>query len=94
MARIKQSSIEEVRARVDLADFISNYVSLKKSGAAFKGLSPFAHEKTPSFYVYPEKGFYYCFSTSQGGDLFKFAMTKESELSRSGSSSLSNTDIP
>lgn len=77
MARIKQSSIEEVRARVDLADFISNYVSLKKSGAAFKGLSPFAHEKTPSFYVYPEKGFYYCFSTSQGGDLFKFAMTKE-----------------
>ena len=77
MARIKQSSIEEVRARVNLADFISNYVALKKSGSALKGLSPFTHEKTPSFFVYPEKGFYYCFSTSQGGDLFKFAMVKE-----------------
>lgn len=77
MARIKQSSIEDVRARVSLADFISNYVNLKKSGSALKGLSPFTHEKTPSFFVYPEKGFYYCFSTSQGGDLFKFAMIKE-----------------
>ena len=51
MARIKQSSIEEVRARVNLADFISNYVALKKSGSALKGLSPFTHEKTPSFFV-------------------------------------------
>ena len=77
MGRIKQSSIEEVRSRVGLADLISNYVSLKKSGSAYRGLSPFSHEKTPSFFVYPDKGFYYCFSTSQGGDIFKFVMAKE-----------------
>ncbi|MBQ6534330.1 MAG: DNA primase [Opitutales bacterium] len=77
MPKIKQSSIEEVRARVSLVDLISPYTPLKKSGAAYKGLSPFASEKTPSFFVYPDKGFYYCFSTSQGGDLFKFIQVKE-----------------
>ncbi len=77
MARIKASSIEEVRSRVSLVDFISAYTPLKKSGASYKGLSPFTNEKTPSFFVYPDKGFYYCFSTSQGGDLFKFAQIKE-----------------
>jgi len=77
MARIKASSIEEVRARVSLYDVVSAYVNLKKSGSSYKGLSPFTNEKTPSFFVYPDKGFYYCFSTSQGGDLFKFVQVKE-----------------
>ena len=52
-------------------------MSLRKAGSSYKGLSPFATEKTPSFFVYPDKGFYYCFSTSQGGDIFKFVQTKE-----------------
>ncbi len=77
MARIKASSIEEVRSRVNIVDLISAYTPLKKSGASYKGLSPFTNEKTPSFFVYPDKGFYYCFSTSQGGDLFKFVQIKE-----------------
>ncbi|MBR4596859.1 MAG: DNA primase, partial [Opitutales bacterium] len=77
MPRIKDSSIEEIRNRVNILDLVSSYVSLKRSGAAFKGLSPFTSEKTPSFFVYPDKGFYYCFSTSQGGDLFKFVQVKE-----------------
>ena len=77
MPRIKDSSIAEIRNRVNILDLVSSYVSLKRSGAAFKGLSPFAAEKTPSFFVYPDKGFYYCFSTSQGGDIFKFVQVKE-----------------
>ncbi len=77
MPMISQASIEELRSRVNIYDLVSQYVSLKKSGSQYKGLSPFTTEKTPSFYVYPDKGFYYCFSTSQGGDLFKFVQVKE-----------------
>ena len=77
MGRIKASSIEEVRLRVNLVDLISPYTPLKKRGSAYVGLSPFQNEKTPSFYVYPDKGFYHCFSSSQGGDLFKFIQVKE-----------------
>ena len=77
MPRIKKSCIEEIKARVSVYDVVSAYVNLKKSGSAYKGLSPFANEKTPSFFVYPDKGFYYCFSTSQGGDIFEFIKIKE-----------------
>lgn len=78
MPKIKDSCIEDIRNRVNIYDLVSQYVSLKRSGAHFKGLSPFTVEKTPSFFVYPDRGFYYCFSTSQGGDIFKFVQTKES----------------
>ena len=77
MPKIKASSIEELKARVNIYDVVSAYVSLKKSGSSYKGLSPFTTEKTPSFFVYPDKGFYYCFSTSQGGDIFEFIKIKE-----------------
>ena len=77
MPRIKDSSIDELRNRVNIYDLVSLYVSLKKSGSSYRGLSPFSSEKTPSFFVYPDKGFYYCFSTSQGGDIFKFVQVKE-----------------
>ena len=62
---------------MNITDVVSDYVALKKSGSYYKGLSPFTQEKTPSFFVYPDKGFYYCFSTSQGGDIFKFIQVKE-----------------
>jgi len=75
--KIKRSSIDDVRARVSLYDVVSPYVNLKKAGAKWKGLSPFSHEKTPSFHVDPGKNLYYCFSTGQGGDIFKFVQTKE-----------------
>ena len=78
MPKIKDSCIEDIRNRVNIYDLVSLYVNLKRSGAHFKGLSPFSVEKTPSFFVYPDRGFYYCFSTSQGGDIFKFVQTKES----------------
>ncbi len=77
MPRIKQSCIETVRAQVNLADVVGAHVQLKRVGNRFLGLSPFSNEKTPSFNVHPDKGFYYCFSTSQGGDVFKFVQTVE-----------------
>jgi len=75
--KIKRSSIDEVRARVSLYDVVQPYVTLKKAGAKWKGLSPFTQERTPSFYVDPGKNLYYCFSSGQGGDIFKFVQTKE-----------------
>ncbi len=72
MPRIKQSSIDEIKAKIPIEMLIGDYVALKKSGSIYKGLSPFSQEKTPSFTVNAEKGFYYCFSTSQGGDMFSF----------------------
>lgn len=78
MPKIKESCIEEIKSKVNIYDLVSQYVALKRSGSSFKGLSPFTVEKTPSFFVYPDKGFYYCFSTSQGGDVIKFVQTKES----------------
>ncbi len=77
MARLKRSCIDDLRARVNIYDVVSPYVTLKKAGAKWKGLSPFNAEKTPSFHVDPAKNLYYCFSSGQGGDIFKFVQTKE-----------------
>jgi DNA primase len=52
-------------------------VQLKRSGKSWKGLSPFTQEKTPSFCVHPDRGFYKCFSTGEGGDVFSFVMKQE-----------------
>lgn len=60
-----------------MVTLIGDHTALKKAGSSWKGLSPFAAEKTPSFYVHPDKGFFYCFSTNQGGDIFRFLMLKE-----------------
>ncbi len=77
MPRIKQSSIDEIKMKVPIETLIGGYVQLKKSGSIYKGLSPFSQEKTPSFTVDPNKSFYYCFSTSQGGDMFDFVQKME-----------------
>jgi DNA primase len=69
---------EEIRARLDFRELVSEYVALKPSGRdKWKGLSPFSKEKTPSFYVDVAKGVWYCFSTKQGGDPFDFLMKVE-----------------
>jgi DNA primase len=65
-------SVQRIKDRLNIVDVISPYVELQKAGRHFKGKSPFTNERTPSFYVSPDKGMYYCFSTSQGGDMFKF----------------------
>ncbi|HEX6462415.1 MAG TPA: DNA primase [Candidatus Saccharimonadales bacterium] len=68
---------EEVRSRLDIVDVIGEYVRLQRAGRSFKGLSPFTDEKTPSFFVSPEKQIWHCFSTNKGGDVFSFIMEVE-----------------
>lgn len=72
-----QDAKEEVRARLNIEDVIGEYVQLKRSGRNFKGLSPFSGEKTPSFYVSPEKHIWHDFSSGRGGDIFGFIMEVE-----------------
>ena len=77
MPLITKKSIEDIRSRADIVALVGDYTNLSRSGNRWKGLSPFAAEKTPSFFVNPDEGFYYCFSTAQGGDIFKFLMVRE-----------------
>ena len=77
MPRVAHSSIEAIKHQVNLVDVVSPYVQLKRAGGSWKGLSPFTQENTPSFYVHPDRGFYKCFSTGEGGDLFTFIMKVE-----------------
>lgn len=70
-------TVEQIKAKLSIVDVVSPYVKLTKSGRNWKGLSPFNKEKTPSFYVNPERGTYYCFSSSQGGDQFEFIQKME-----------------
>jgi len=74
---ISRETIEEVKNRVDIIDVISDFVTLKKSGQNYKALSPFANEKTPSFFVVPAKGIFKDFSSGKGGDAFTFVMEHE-----------------
>lgn len=69
--------VQQIKERLDIVEVVGQYVKLTKSGKNYKGLSPFKKEKTPSFYVSPDKGMYYDFSTSQGGDIFSFVQTME-----------------
>ncbi len=76
--RIPQPFIDEVIARADLVEVIGARVALKKMGGRdFKGLCPFHNEKTPSFTVSPEKGFYYCFGCGAHGTAIGFLMNHE-----------------
>jgi DNA primase len=72
-----QTFIDDLRARADIVQVIQDYVPLKKSGATWKGLCPFHGEKTPSFHVNPDKGFFYCFGCQAGGNVFKFVELQE-----------------
>ena len=66
--------LDEIKIRLKVSTVVSKHVSLKKRGKEFVGLSPFKNEKTPSFTVNDEKGFYHCFSTSEHGNIFDFIM--------------------
>jgi DNA primase len=66
--------LEEIRSKVDIVDFISDYVQLKKSGQNYKGLCPFHSEKTPSFMVSQSKQIFHCFGCGVGGDVVSFLM--------------------
>ena len=66
--------LEEIKSRIDIVDFISDYVQLKKSGQNYKGLCPFHSEKTPSFMVNQAKQIFHCFGCGIGGDVISFLM--------------------
>ncbi len=71
------SLLDDIRARLPVSQVVGRKVALKKAGREWKGLSPFKTEKTPSFYVNDQKGFYHCFASGEHGDIFKFVMTTE-----------------
>jgi DNA primase len=72
MALFPQRFIDDLKQQADIVVVIQDYVSLKKTGATYKGLCPFHGEKTPSFHVTRDKGFFHCFGCGVGGDVFKF----------------------
>lgn len=72
-----QDAKEEIRARLNIEDVIGEYVQLQRAGRNFRGLSPFTGEKTPSFYVSPDKNIWHDFSSNKGGDVFSFVMEVE-----------------
>lgn len=74
---IDQSTIDKIFASIDIVEVIGDFVNLKKTGANFKGLSPFTNEKTPSFFVSPAKGIFKCFSSGIGGNAISFIMEHE-----------------
>src|SRR5829696_8668798 len=69
--------LDELRARLPVSDVVGRRVKLKKAGREWKGLSPFNQEKTPSFTVNDQKGFYQDFSSGKHGDIFTFVMETE-----------------
>ncbi|MBE3071550.1 MAG: DNA primase, partial [Acidobacteria bacterium] len=72
MSLFPQSFLDDLRVQADIVQVIQDFVPLKKAGGSYKGLCPFHAEKTPSFHVNRERGFFHCFGCGTGGDVFKF----------------------
>lgn len=75
--KVSEEKIQQIRDTADIAEIISDYVTLKKKGKSLMGLCPFHQEKTPSFSVDAVKGLYHCFGCGAGGDVFNFIMEME-----------------
>ena len=76
--RIRQSDVEEVRSRTNIADVIGEHVALKSAGVgSLKGLCPFHDERSPSFHVRPQVGYYHCFGCGESGDVYTFLQRVE-----------------
>src|SRR4249919_4392842 len=77
MARIKDASVEAVKAAADIVALVEGYTRLRKSGSRYTGLCPFHQERTPSFGVSPERGTFKCFGCGEGGDAITFVEKHE-----------------
>src|ERR671931_370057 len=75
--RCSPQFLDEIRARLPVSEVVGKRVRLKKAGKEWKGLSPFQQEKTPSFTVNDQKGFYHDFSSGKHGNIFDFVMETE-----------------
>src|SRR3989344_3637549 len=71
------SPVEKIKERVSIADLIGSYMTLERAGANFKARCPFHAERTPSFFVSPTRGSYYCFGCGAKGDIFSFVQEFE-----------------
>lgn len=74
---MSSSSVEQIKEKLEVSDVIGSYIKLEKAGANFKGKCPFHNEKTPSFFVSPSRGSYYCFGCGAKGDIFTFVQEFE-----------------
>ena len=70
--RLPDSFLQELKDRNNILDVVSGYVNLKRSGRTMSGLCPFHGEKTPSFHVNAEQGYFHCFGCGAGGDVITF----------------------
>ena len=77
MGRFPQGFVEDVKSQADIVQVVQDHVPLKKTGSSYKGLCPFHAEKTPSFHVNHDKGFFHCFGCGTGGDVVKFVELQE-----------------
>jgi DNA primase len=77
MGLISEQTREQIRAANDIVDVIGAYLPLQRAGAAFRALCPFHKEKTPSFYVNPQRQIFHCFGCHKGGDVFTFVQEYE-----------------
>lgn len=75
--RFTPQFLDDIRARLPVSQVVGRKVALKKSGREWRGLSPFKDEKTPSFFVNDQKGFYHCFASGEHGDIFTFLIKTE-----------------
>lgn len=74
---MRNNDVENIKERLNIVDVVGEYVTLQKAGKNFRGLSPFTPEKTPSFFVSPDRQLFHCFSSSRGGDVFTFIQEME-----------------
>src|SRR5712671_2453432 len=77
MGLFPQTFIDDLRLQANILQVVQEYVPLKRAGTSYKGLCPFHNERTPSFQVHPDKGFFHCFGCHVGGDVFKFVELHE-----------------
>ena len=71
------SAVDQIKSKIDIASLVGSYIKLEKAGGNFKGRCPFHNEKTPSFFVSPDRGSYYCFGCHAKGDIFTFVQEFE-----------------